>query len=133
MLAEGGGGRGGGELSSPAPAPAPTLLYSKPTFWKRTKVNQRVRATLHSEFCMTEIIINMNGKSKKNTVIVCDIFINPPVCWNRSRRSSSGSTSRYGSGSTKMMQLLATPAPQHWYSIYKECLWSYPKLLPKLR
>jgi hypothetical protein len=29
----------------------------------------------------------------------------------------AGAASRYGSGSDQKMQLLAAPAPQHWYSI----------------
>jgi hypothetical protein len=47
-----------------APAPAPTLLYSMPSFWKQTKVNLSVCATLSSEFCTIEIVVNSKGHSK---------------------------------------------------------------------
>jgi hypothetical protein len=58
---------------------------------------------------MIEKDINMNGKSKKN-VIVCDIFINPPVF---NLNFGDGAASNFGSGSTKMMRLLAAPDLQH--------------------
>jgi hypothetical protein len=61
---------------------------------------------------MIEKDINMNGKSKK-TVIVCDIFINPPVFNLNFGDGAAGAASNYGSGSTKMMRLLAAPALQH--------------------
>jgi hypothetical protein len=61
---------------------------------------------------MIEKDINMNGKSKK-TVIVCDIFINPPGFNLNFGDGAAGAASHYGSGSTKMMRLLAAPAPQH--------------------
>jgi hypothetical protein len=41
---------------------------------------------------------------------VCDIFNNTPVL---NIKYEAGAASRYGSCSTKMMRLLAAPAPQH--------------------
>jgi hypothetical protein len=48
---------------------------------------------------MIEMDINVNGKSKN---------CNPHVF---AIKFGAGAASRYGSGSTKMMQLLAAPAP----------------------
>jgi hypothetical protein len=42
---------------------APTLIYSKQNFLKQTKVNLRFGDTLSSEYCMIEMVINMNRKS----------------------------------------------------------------------
>jgi hypothetical protein len=50
---------------APAPAPSPTLLYTKPTFWKQTKLNRMFGDTFSSDFRMIKIVTNMNEKSKK--------------------------------------------------------------------
>jgi hypothetical protein len=64
---------------------------------------------------MIEIVIKVNRKSK--TMLVCDIFNNPP---RKSIKFGEGSVgaeaaSRYISGfvTTKMMRFLAASAPQH--------------------
>jgi hypothetical protein len=55
------------------------------------------------------------GKIK--TVTVCDIFSAPPVFIIKFGAGAGADGARaascYGSGSAKMMQLLAAPAPQH--------------------
>jgi hypothetical protein len=53
-------------------------------------------------------------KNLKN-VLVCDIFIHPPVfdLMFVAEAVGAGAALRYGSGSTKMMRLLTTPAPQN--------------------
>jgi hypothetical protein len=62
---------------------------------------------LSCEFCMIDIVINMNGKVKK-TVIVYDIFINSSVIelmfGAGAFGARFGAASRYGSGSIKMMR-----------------------------
>jgi hypothetical protein len=53
---------------------------------------------------------------KVKTIIVCDIFNNPSVFDIKFRAGAdgAGAASHYGSGSRKMMRLLAAPASQHW-------------------
>jgi hypothetical protein len=86
-----------------APAPAPIPYYIPSQLFKKTKVNPRVGATFSSEFCIIKMVTNMNGKSKK-TVTLCDIFKNA-LMLNIKLGAGDRAASRYGSGSTKIMQL----------------------------
>jgi hypothetical protein len=59
---------------------------------------------------MIEMVLNKIWKVI--TVIVFDIFYYPPMM-NIKVGTGAGAASLYGSGSTKIMRLLAAPAPQH--------------------
>jgi hypothetical protein len=50
---------------------------------------------------------------KYNTVTFSD-FLSQSVLYMLNISFGAGATSRYGTGSTNMMRLLATPASQHW-------------------
>jgi hypothetical protein len=54
-----------------------------------------IRATYSSDYCMIEMVVE--------TVTVSDIFNNPPT--KKTKFRAVGATSRYGSGSTKMIRL----------------------------
>jgi hypothetical protein len=64
------------------PAPFPALIFSKPTFWKQTKVNLRIGATFSFDFCMIEMVKNVNGKVKKLLQFVTFLIIH--LCWTSS-------------------------------------------------
>jgi hypothetical protein len=72
------------------------------------------------------------GKIKK-TVIVCDIFNIPPRLNIRfgAGAVTVGAPSRCGSGSTKMMQLLAVLAPRPFFSKFLHLFWTLQIFEPK--
>jgi hypothetical protein len=103
-----------GEKFDAAPAPAPTLLYSKPNFLKGIKVNVMSDILFSSDLCNGNCFtVNVKRKNPKNYSVYA-IFIKLSI-FNitvvaGAVRTLAGIASRYSSGSTKMMRLLADPA-----------------------
>jgi hypothetical protein len=91
-----------GENLDAAPAPAPTLLFTKPTFRKQTKVGIMFRSIFSSDFFCFKFVI-FNKKSKICYRTVWDIFDNLPKM-NIMLRARVATPC--GSGSVKMMRLL---------------------------
>jgi hypothetical protein len=77
-----------------------------------------------------------NEWEKLETVTVCDIFDNPPMFNFRfgAGAARAGGVLRYGSGSIKMMQLLAAQAPaaQNCFTLINIWLVKYLSYLKKL-
>jgi hypothetical protein len=90
-------------------APASTLLYSKPSFWKQTKVNLRIRFISPSEFCMIKMVTNLNGKSKKRCHVVTFLIIPLWLTWSLDLEPHRVTAP----APTKWCGLLAASAPQH--------------------
>jgi hypothetical protein len=92
------------------------LTYYVPglTFRKQTKVNFKVRAIFSYDF--TDLNCSEIEQDNYSKTLLRDIFDNPPML---NIRSEAGAASHFGSnsGSTKMMQLFAAPAPapQHCF------------------
>jgi hypothetical protein len=116
-----------------APAPATTLLYSKPTFLKSTKVNIG-GFDFDLWDSLNETVGDINNNKNLKLLTFCDIFKNLSM-FNIRFGVGAGAVGveavaaapRYCYNSTKILRLLVAPAPTLRHCLIELCWQSLPR------